>query len=216
MSRTLTCLALCTLLASAQPVSAEETNEGFVPLFNGRNLDGWKVKAGKPADENAWSASEQMLVARAGSGWLSTTREYGDFVLRLEWRIPENGNSGVFVRVPELKPGEQPHVRGIEIQVLDDQGSQYAGKLKPWQYSGSIYGAVAAEGSKFRGKGEWNSFEITCRAEQLSVVMNGQKVAEANVSRDKTLQDRPRKGFIGLQNHGSGVEYRNILIKLLE
>ena len=216
MSKSLLLLALCALLASARFLAAEESKDGFAPLFNGKNLDGWKVKTDKPVDKDAWSVGEQMLIARPGSGWLSTTREYGDFVLRLEWRIPENGNSGVFVRVPELKAGEQPHVRGIEIQVLDDRGSQYAGKLKPWQYSGSIYGAVAAKGSKFRGKGEWNTFEITCRGEQLAVLMNGQKVAEADVSQDKTLQDRPRKGFIGLQNHGSGVEYRNIQIKVLE
>jgi hypothetical protein len=141
---------------------------------------------------------------------------YGDFTLRLEWRVPENGNSGVFIHVPDLKPGEQHYVQGIEIQVLDDAGPEFKGKLQPWQYAGSNYGAVAAENSGYKGKGEWNRFEITCRGPSIEVVMNGHKVAVADVEKIETLKTRPRRGYIGLQNHGTPVEYRNIEIKVLE
>jgi hypothetical protein len=158
---------------------------------------------------------EGVLTAKAGWSWLSTTKEYGDFVLRLSWRIPENGNSGVFLRVPVLAKGEQPHEKGIEIQVLDDKGSEYVGKLKPWQYTGSIYGAVPAENSTFRGAGEWNEYEITCQGERIEVKLNGKLVSAANVSEHKTLKPRPRRGFLGLQNHGSAVEYKDIQIKEL-
>src|SRR5262245_44536489 len=134
------------LLFAALPLlaSAHDKPAGFQPLFDGQSLSGWVVKgeAGKEAPKDEWLAKDGVLSAKAGHSWLSTAKTYGDFVLRLEWRVPENGNSGVFLRVPILKASEQPHVKGIEIQVLDDQGPQYLGKLQPWQYAGSIYGAV--------------------------------------------------------------------------
>jgi hypothetical protein len=135
-------------------------------------------------------------------------------VLRLEWRVPEDGNSGVFVHVPVLKEGEHPHIQGIEIQVIDNNGPMHAGKLQPYQYAGSIYGAVPAVDAPYKGAGEWNAYEITCQGDMLTVVFNGKKVAEGNLATDP-LKSRPRKGFLGLQNHGTGVEYRNIRIKTL-
>ena len=189
----------------------------FGPLFDGKSLDGWVVKGEpeKEAPQGEWLIIDGVLTARPGHSWLSTAKMYGDFTLRLEWRVPENGNSGVFIHVPDLKPGEQPYVQGIEIQVLDDAGPEYKGKLQTWQYAGSIYGAVAAENSGYKGKGEWNSFEITCRGSSIEVVMNGNKVATADAEKIATLKTRPRRGYIGLQNHGTPVEYRKIELKEL-
>jgi len=190
---------------------------GFVPLFNGKDLTGWELKPDiVPAEPDSWSVRDSLLTAKAGHGWLSTQAVYGDFILKLDWRIPENGNSGVFLRVPVLKGMERPHVQGFEIQVLDDGGSQYVGKLKPYQFSGSIYGSVPATNSTFKGAGEWNSYEITCQGNHMKVVMNGTTVAEADLTKDPVLAARPRTGFIGLQNHSSSVEYRNIQIKVLK
>jgi hypothetical protein len=201
------------------PVSALAADDGqFQPLFDGKSLQGWinKTEDGQPNPDNKWTIKDGVLTAAPGTGWLSTKEMYGDFVLKLEWRVPENGNSGVFIRTPDLKPGQHPHIDGIEIQVLDDNGPQYKGKLEPYQFSGSIYGAVPAKDSGYTGAGKWNSFEITCRGEKISVVMNGNKVAEADVTQIETLSKRPRRGYIGLQNHGSGVEYRNIELKVLK
>jgi hypothetical protein len=197
---------------------ATEPSEGFQPLFDGKSLAGWvnKTDDGQPNAESQWSVKEGVLSATPGNGWLSTEKMYGDFVLRLEWRVPENGNSGVFIRVPELKSGQRPHEQGIEIQVLDDKGLQYAGKLKPYQYAGSIYGAVPAENSGYKGAGEWNQFEITCRGPKIEVTMNGNKAASADPSQLAELRNRPLRGYIGLQNHGSSIEYRKIEIKELE
>lgn len=189
--------------------------EGFINLLEGDGLDGWEVEAEKPVADDQWSVRDGVLSAKPGWSWLRTKKEYGDFVLRVEWRVPENGNSGVFVRVPELEPGQHPHEQGVEIQVLDDEGSDYAGKLKPWQYSGSIYGVIPATNAGYR-RGEWNSYEITCRGNLIRVTMNGRQVAEADMSCEPSLDTRPRRGFIGLQNHGSPVEYRNILLKPLD
>ena len=201
------------LFAAAQDKPGE-----FQPLFDGKTLDGWVVKGepGKEGPQDEWLVKDGLLTVNPGHSWLSTKEMYGDFVLRLAWRVPVNGNSGVFLRVPDLKPGEQPYVQGIEIQVLDDQGPEYTGKLKPWQYAGSIYGVVPAENTGYKGPGQWNTLEITCRGETIEVVMNGNKAAAADVTKLAELKDRPRRGYIGLQNHGTGVEYRGIEIKVLK
>jgi len=207
-------IAVCFVGLVAVSVHAAD----FTPLFDGKSLDGWVVK-GEPDQEppqGEWLIKDGVLTAKPGHSWLSTAKMYGDFVLRLEWRVPEDGNSGVFIHVPDLKPGEQPYVQGIEIQVLDDAGPEYKGKLQPWQYAGSIYGAVAAENSGYKGKGEWNRFEITCRGPAIEVAMNGNKVAAADVEKMETLKTRPHRGYIGLQNHGTPVEFRNIEIKVLD
>jgi hypothetical protein len=68
----------------------------------------------------------------------------------------------------------------------------------------------------YRGAGEWNRYEITCKGNLVTVVFNGEKVAEGDMSKFPELDKRPRRGFIGLQNHSTGVEYRNIHIKVLD
>jgi hypothetical protein len=193
-----------------------DDKDGFVPLFNGKDLEGWQTKGYKTEAKDQWSVKDGVLAARPGSGWLGTTKMYGDFVLRLEWRVPVNGNSGVYIRVPDVQTDTLPTFTGMEIQVLDDDGPEYKGKLQPWQYSGSIYHVVPPGKRVYKGANEWNRYEITCKGDLVTVVFNGEKVAEADMSREKELEKRPRKGFIGLQNHGSAVEYRNIEVKVLD
>jgi hypothetical protein len=204
------------LLGGAMMASTADAADGFVPLFNGKDLDGWEVKENKTSDPDQWTVKDGILAAKTGLGWLGTKRMYGDFVLRLEWRLPENGNSGVYLRVPDIKSDQLPTFTGLEIQVLDDDGPQYVGKLKPYQHSGSIYALVPATKQLNKGAGQWNRFEITCRGDRVSVIFNGELVADADATKEPELAKRPKRGFIGLQNHGSAVEYRNIQIKVLE
>ena len=210
-------LATATLLfAALAHASARAEDDGFTPMFNGRDLTGWELRGYKQAAAEQWSFTDGVLRAKNGQGWLATTREYENFVLRLDWRIPTNGNSGVFLRVPPLKDKEEPWTAGVEIQVLDDTGPSYVGKIKPYQFSGSIYGVVAPTKAKYRGTEQWNSFEITCRGAKMSVVFNGEEIASADMDTTPALQTRARKGVLGLQNHGSSVEFRNVRIKVLE
>jgi hypothetical protein len=208
-------LALATLWAAGLALAAED-KDGFVPMFNGKNLSGWEARGYKSAEKDHWTVKDGVLSAKTGSGWLGTTKTYGDFVLRLEWRVPQNGNSGIYIRVPDIKTDKLPTFTGMEVQILDDNGPEYKGKLKPWQYSGSLYGVVPAGKSVYKGAGEWNRFEITCRGDRVRIVFNGEKVAEADMAKEPELAKRPRKGFIGLQNHGSAVEFRNVEIKVLD
>jgi len=204
------------LLLCAGLVKADDKSDGFIPLFNGKVLTGWKERQVKPGMEGYWSVNEGILIAKAGRGWLGTEKMYGNYILRGEWKIAENGNSGVFLRVPDKETEESPSSTGFEIQILDDNGSQYKGKLKPYQYSGSLYHFVPCSKPVFKGAGQWNSYEITCKGDQISVIYNGEKVVEADISKNSEMQKRPKKGFVGLQNHGSVVEFRSVMIKPLD
>ena len=214
-ARILCFIAFCSLLLCSGIILHAADEDGFQSLFDGQTLKGWTARSDKQSKAEEWTVKDGVLKATAGNSWLATEKEFGDYILKLDWRVPQNGNSGIFIRVPELKAGEHPWVKGIEIQVLDDRGPVYAGKLKPWQYSGSLYGAVPADQSAFAGAGQWNSYEITCRGDLITIVLNGKKITEGDMSKIAELKDRPRKGIIGLQNHGTDVEYRNIRIKPL-
>ncbi len=203
------------LLLACPAVLGAQTRDGFTPLFNGKNLDGWEVRSANAADKDKWSAKDGILVAKPGGGWLGTKKMYGDFVLKLEWKIFAGGNSGVFIRVPDVKSKESPSYLGFEIQILDNDAPQYKDKLKPYQYCGGLYHFQGPSKKMFKGAGEWNAYEITCKGGLITVVFNGEKVIDADAAKDETLAKRPRRGFIGLQNHNSGVEFRNVLIKSL-
>jgi lysophospholipase L1-like esterase len=189
-------------------------DEGWQALFNGTDLSGWEQVGGKPS----WGVEDGMLFTTGveGGGWLSTVKEYGDYDLELEFRVPPDGNSGVFIRCP--REGN-PAFEGSEIQVLDDYADQYK-ELKPWQYCGSVYSTVAPAKRVTKPAGEWQTFRIRCQGTRVSVVLNGEPIVDADMNDhlDK-VKDHPglkrTKGYIGLQNHGSRLDYRNIRIREL-
>ena len=179
-----------------------------------KNLDGWQPAGGGKLE--SWSVKDGILTATPGGGWLATTKTYGDFVLRVEWRLPNNGNSGVFLRVGDITTRTSPSQTAMEIQILDDDGPAYKKlKLKPYQYSGSLYGFVPRAKAVYR-PGEWNTYEITCRGPSVVIVFNGEKVVDATLKEFPALLKRPARGFVGLQNHGSAVEFRKVEIKVLD
>lgn len=189
--------------------------EGWRPLCNGKDLEGWEQVGG---DKSGWGVENGILYTTGveGAGWLSTKEEFGDFELELEFRLPAGGNSGVFIHAP--REGN-PAFEGSEIQVLDDYADEYK-ELKPWQYCGSVYSTVAPARRVSRPAGEWEKFRIRCQGTRVSVVFNGVPIIDADMNDhlDK-VKDHPglkrTSGFIGLQNHGSRLEYRNIRIRPL-
>lgn len=197
--------------------AALASDKDFRPLFDEKSLAGWSVVAeGDKTVEGEWTWKDGVLSAKPASSWLRSDKEFGDYVLELEFRVPVNGNSGVFLRVPELKEKEYPWTHGMEIQILDDHGSAYEGKLKDWQFTGSIYGVAPAKDSTFKGPGEWNAYRITCQGDDVKIELNGKVVSRADMSQEESLKSRPRKGRIGLQNHGTGVEFRKVRIRELK
>jgi hypothetical protein len=191
--------------------AGEKDDKGFKPLFNGKNLDGWKT-------EGNWLVEKDGVLAikpRPGEkGWqrygsyLWTDRKYGDFVLDLEYKHPKGGNSGVFVRVKELK---NPVDTGIEVQILDSYG--HKGKLTHHDNGGIIRTSAPSKNAS-KPAGEWNRMTITCKGNNLEVVLNGEKVNDVDLSKGP-MKDRPMEGYVGLQDHGELLWFRNIRLKEL-
>ena len=175
---------------------------------------GWQVINGKP---ESWQVEDGILFTTGkGGGWLSTTREFQDFRLVLEFRVPADGNSGVFIRSPHQG---DPAYSGMEIQVLDDYAAIYS-KLKPWQYTGSIYGVQAPAQLVSKSAGQWQKMVITCMGARVQVDLNGIKTIDANlIEHMDKCREHPglqrRGGYIGLQNHSTRLEYRNIKLEEL-
>jgi hypothetical protein len=186
------------------------------PLFNGKDLAGWQ---GMHGEAKNWTAVAGVLTGTGGEGaqWLATTAEYDDFDLSMEFNVPEDGNSGVFIRAP--KDGI-PYVDGMEIQLLDDEGEKWKG-LQPDQFTGSIYAVVAPSKRVTKPAGEWQTMRILCVGRTCQVWVNGQQVIDANLDHlvethgEKVPGLKRDRGFIGLQNHGDPVSFRNIDLRAI-
>lgn len=190
------------------------TELGYRPLFNGRNLEGWEAEGG--AVESCWSVQDGLLVCSGQKGpWLRSVEEFGDFDLRLDYRLSTGGNSGVYVRVPKDGNHHRDNatlpIAGFEVQVLDDAAPQHL-KLKDYQYSASIYDIAGANPRVGRPPGEWNTLEINCRGDRVTTWHNGYQVTDVSNSQAPLLALRSLKGFLGLQNHSTIVKFRDIRV----
>lgn len=188
----------------------------FQKPYNGNDLSGWHVESGKL---EAWQARGELLsCVKPGGGYLALDREYGDFELKLDYRLPPAGNSGIGVRFPR---GGWPSTMGMEIQLLDDAAPQYK-DLGAVHRNGSIYSFVAAKSNPARPAGEWNQLRVRAQGPRIQVWINGVEIQNANLDAltqkgkgDLPLSQRPRRGLVGLQSHGDPVDFRNIEIREL-
>jgi hypothetical protein len=212
--------AMTALLIGAALISAgSAATPKWTRLYNGRDLTGWHVE-GEGAKLDAWKAAGPILsCVKPGGGYLARDEEYGDFELRLEYRIPPAGNSGVGIRFPR---GGWPSTDGMEIQILDDDAPAYK-DLKPEQAGGSLYTFVAPSRKPQKPPGTWNKMFIRCQGPRVVVKINNVEVIDASMDDHPEkgkgtvpLKDRPRRGLIGLQSHGDPVDFRNIEIRELK
>lgn len=181
------------------------------PLFNGSDLTGWEG-AGQEASL-CWKVEDGLVTCTGQKGpWLRSKEQFGDFDLRLEYKLKPGGNSGVYVRVPE-NGNHHGDGAGVEIQILDDEDKRYA-SLKDYQYTGSVYAIAPAKQRVGRGAGEWNSLEIETSGSSYRVVHNGIEIINATEEEFPELKGRLREGFLGLQNHSEEVWYRNVRIRV--
>jgi hypothetical protein len=213
-------LSITTLHAADNELTAQEKGEGYVLLFNGKDLTGWHRTS---AGFGGWKAENGALALDKGGGMIYADAEYDNFILKLDFKMSAGCNSGVFIRVGDPRNEVQT---GLEVQVQDDLGKQ------PNRNScGSIYDLVAPSKMPLKPAGEWNSLVITADKALISVEMNGEKICSINVDEwDKpglrpdgskhkyrnAIKDFPRKGLIGFQDHGKPVAYRNIKLKTLK
>ncbi len=223
---------LPTLLAALLPLAANgmaaaPDADGFVPLFNGRDLSGWVNVNCAP---ETWSVRDGVIHCTGlPIGGLRTTRQYENFILELEWRhLRRSGNSGVFVWGSPINAPGVPFLRGIEVQALDhgyaEDYEKKSGKKSDWfTVHGdvfAIHGATMKYIGKTNGKRSfpiedrskpsplWNHYRIVANHGSLRLHVNGREVSggdDANY----------RKGYLALESEGSPVEFRHLRIKEL-
>ena len=196
--------------------AAAQSEAGFTPLFNGRNLDGWKLVGG--VGPGYVIEGDRIVCPSDGGGNLFTVKEYANFILRVDFKVSPGGNNGVGFRAPY--EGDAAY-QGMEIQVLDDPAPQYK-DIKPGQHAGSIYLVFPAKQGALKPTGEWNSYEITANGRHVSIQLNGIMVVDADLDTVKDpqiLKQHPglarTTGHIGFLGHRSLVEFRNPRIKEL-
>ena len=198
----------------ANSILTSKNQNGFNSIFDGTSFDGWtgNVESYEVVDGTIRCKEHQ-------GGFLYTEKEYGDFAVRFEFKLPPGGNNGLAIRYP----GEgNPAFDGMcELQVLDSEAPKYA-QLDTRQYHGSAYGMVAAHRGYLREPGEWNFQTVEIRGSTIEVELNGTLILDADLSTvtdfmEGTVhpgRDRP-SGYFGFAGHSDPVAFRNIFIKEL-
>ena len=177
-----------------------------IALFDGQSLSGWRLT--NPTDNNAWSARDGMLVntpqleegpTAKQFGNIRTDREFEDFRLTLEVRLPKGGNSGIYLR------------GRYEVQVCD-----YHGRPPSWGGIGGVYSRIVPLENAARPAGEWQTFDIILADRHITVRLNDRLVIDNHPLEGCTggalTSDDTLPGPIYFQGDHTSVEYRNIML----
>ena len=203
----LTCMAMISSHAQEPPAQHEA---GFTPLFNGKNLNGWTIHG----NQAGWSVKPGGIMRNDASegnhNWIYYSQKtFKDFILKLEWRVAPNGNSGVFLRA---KKGDAPWATGVEVQISNAPRDDN-------HCTGSLYGLAAVNPRPDERADVWHSYEIHCISNRYTIIADGVTCVKST-DEHKRLMQRPLEGLIGLQDAHqkapSYIEYRNIRIKELK
>jgi hypothetical protein len=207
--------------AADNELTAKEKADGWLLLFDGRTLNGWQTSSQRPSKT---PVEEGSINPHGCGGYMMIhEKEWGNFVLALDFKISKGCNSGVFVRTSPLKPrpGKDVGYNGIEVQILDSTTAGY-------HDTGAIYDLVKPIRNAMKPVGEWNHMVVTCDHNILQVELNGEKVSRMDLDEwkepnkrpdgtshkfDVAYKDHPRQGFIGLQDHGAACWFKNIKLK---
>ena len=219
-------LALCIVnvsVAADNQLTAAEKNAGWQSLFNGKDLTGWRCNNDRPI---ATKVEDGSLVPYQSGGYLIIhERQFSNFILKCDvrWEDPKC-NSGIFFRVENPR---DPVNTSFEVQIMAGGGT---GKHD----MGAIYDLAGPSKSASHGTGKWNSVEIKCDGPNISVLLNGESVTKINCDafdkpgvcpdgqshkftlnrESRAVKDFARSGYVGFQDHGHKVWYKNV--KLLE
>jgi hypothetical protein len=213
-SLSLGCVATPPASPSPPAVGSKDEEAGFTPLFNGKDLSGWV------GDTTGYIVENGAIVCGPQGRNLYTEREYGNFVLRLEFQLTPGANNGIGIRTP--REGDPAYV-GMELQVLDNTAEKYR-ELKSYQYHGSIYGVIAAKREFLKPVGEWNEQEIRVDGRRVRITLNGTVIVDADldeVTRGGTIDGQAHPGLarttghIAFCGHGDRVAYRKLRLREL-
>jgi 3-keto-disaccharide hydrolase len=209
------------MLAGA--MTASDRADGWRPLLDGRTTAGWRGFRQRHMPEG-WQIVDGALTRVSSAADIVTVDQFGDFELTAEWRLPSNGNSGIFYRVTE--DDEVMWHTAPEFQLIDNA---YQEPLKPVQLAGANYDLHPPSHDATRPIESWNEARLLVRGAHVEHWLNGVKVVEYELwnddwerrvrgskFRDFPHYGRARRGHIGLQEHDSAVAFRNIRIRELK
>lgn len=197
-------------------LSKEEKKEGYEILFDGTSMSLWTSNT----DEYYLEDGCIVMYPKTGHGNLYTKQEFDNFILRFEFLLTPEANSGLGLRHKIITA--QKGYDGMELQILDNEAEVYK-DLKPYQYHGSVYGWIPAKRGYLNPVGEWNYQEVIADGDNISVILNGEVIVEGNLK--EATKDTPpervpatlfyEKGHIAFLGHNSVVKFRNIRVKEL-
>jgi hypothetical protein len=189
--------------------------EGFKPVFNGKDFTGWKGPV-----ENYEVKDDAIVCKKGKGGTIFTEEEFGNFIVRLEFKLPAGGNNGLAIRYPAK--GNPAYAGMCELQVLDSEHPKYS-RLDKRQYHGSAYGMAAAKRGFLRPEGEWNYQQVTVKGPTIKVELNGHVILDTDLSAvTEYMANSPhpgkdlKRGHFGFAGHSDPVQFRAISIKSLD
>ena len=211
-------------------LSKAEKDAGWVLLFDGQTLNGWRDFKGTEITA-PWVVENGTLAALGqgddANGYIVTDQPYENFELIFDWKISQGGNSGILYHVVERPQYKVPYVTGPEFQVIDNIG--FPGELEEWQMACADYAMYVADPAKMKLNtvGEWNQSKIVFDNGHVEHWLNGEKVVEFEAWTDDWFERKnsgkwenapeyglAHKGLFSLQDHGDRVWFRNL--KVLE
>ena len=214
-------------------LTKKEKKSGWTLIFDGKTTNGWRGYTKPDFPEKGWDIVDGTIhcQAKGGGGDLILDKKLTNFELSLSWKISEGGNSGIFIYGKEVE-GKPIYHSAPEYQLLDNErhGDAKAGKGGNHQ-SGSLYDMIPANPQNCKAAGQWNEAKIVSKGGNVEFWQNGVKVVQfqmANESWKKLCADskfknwddfvnNPAKdGFIGLQDHGNEIWFKNIKLKELK
>ena len=210
--------------AADNELTAAEKADGWVLLFDGKSIDGWLDSKEQPVDSS--HVSNGTLNPHPCNYMLIHKEVYDNFTLSLDFKVSPKCNSGVFIRTFPLKPrdGKDVGFNGLEVAIDDTTTNGF-------HDTGAFYDLVDPSKNAMKPQGEWNHMQITCDKSLISVEVNGVEVTRTDLDQwttankrpdgtdhkfDVVYKDHPRKGYVGLQDHGSDVWYKNIKLRRLK
>jgi hypothetical protein len=231
-------MAIATSCGSSKKgkTTATTTKEaGFVSIFDGKTTTGWRGYNKPTFPDKGWEVVDGTLhcigsgTGEAGNGGdIIYDRKLKDFELELEWKISEGGNSGIFILAQEI-PGEPIYKSAPEMQILDNERHPDA-KLgeNGNRMAGSLYDLIPAKPQNAKPAGQWNKVHIIVYQGTVVFYQNDAKVLEFHLwtedwkkmvmnSKFKDWEwfvNTAKEGYIGLQDHGNDVWFRNIKLKV--
>ena len=209
---------------SMSTTTSSAQSDQWKPLFDGKTTVGWRNYK-KQTVGPGWTVVDGILTRSAeNAGDIITTDKYRNFELALDWRVAEGGNSGILYRATE--DNDYIWQSAPEMQILDDE--RHADGKSPLTSAGSNFALYPAPRGVVKPAGQWNSARLLVNGNHVEHWLNGQKLLEYELgspewnekvagSKFKSMPNygKAAEGYIGLQDHGDKVEFRNIRIRVL-